>query len=308
MIHHLSIGVTDIGRATRFYDAALRPLGLLRVWSDLRAGGTGQGVGYGIRGGGDQWALKQVDAGTPVAMPGCHVAFAAASHDAVRQFHAAALAAGGVDNGAPGLRAHYGPAYFAAFVVDPEGHHLEAVCKAAPTAPLAAAAGQPVSTDGATVAALAFTVHDSHPPDETSIVDAGLGVSNDAAAPLQEVQPLACFARSGAGQVIGGAVGRRWGSCGELQQLWVAPPYRRNGIGAQLVRQFEAHAVQRGCTSVYLETFSFQAPALYRALGYAVEFQRTGYPHGITKFHLVKQVTMAGMDADPRPVQTPAGP
>jgi predicted lactoylglutathione lyase len=62
-------------------------------------------------------------------MPGFHIAFSAQSQKSVIGFHSAALAAGATDNGKPGLREHYGPNYFAAFVIDPDGHHLEAVCK-----------------------------------------------------------------------------------------------------------------------------------------------------------------------------------
>ena len=131
MLHHISLGVTDIERAAAFYDAALEPLGYVRVWSGLRPGEEGQAVGYGSPGDGDKLALKQVPRGSLGAMPGFHVAFAAPSRPAVAEFHAAALRAGAIDNGPPGLREHYGPNYFAAFVVDPEGYRLEAVCKSA---------------------------------------------------------------------------------------------------------------------------------------------------------------------------------
>ena len=132
MLHHLSLGVVQIDAAAHFYDAVQAPLGCDRVWSDLRPGGTGQAVGYGPPGGGDKLALKQVGPGAAVAARGGHLAFTATSRQAVDAFHAAALHAGGTDHGAPGLRAHYGPSYYAAFVVDPEGHHLEAVCTVAP--------------------------------------------------------------------------------------------------------------------------------------------------------------------------------
>ena len=125
----ISLGVTSIERAVEFYDAALRPLGYTRVWSDLRPGGQGQAVGYGSPAEEDELALKQVSRAGPAATPGFHVAFEAPSHQAVTAFHAAALLAGGTDDGPPGLREHYGPDYFAAFVIDPEGHRLEAVCK-----------------------------------------------------------------------------------------------------------------------------------------------------------------------------------
>jgi GNAT superfamily N-acetyltransferase len=133
-----------------------------------------------------------------------------------------------------------------------------------------------------------LTRHDELPPEEARLVDQGLGESNDAAAPLHEVRPLACFARGPGGEVVGGAVGRRWGDCCELQQLWVRPALRRQGLGAALVRAFEQHARGHGCSRFYLETFSFQAPSLYRALGYVVASELAVYPHGIVKFVMVK--------------------
>ena len=129
MLHHLSLGARDIDRAARFYDAVLAPLGYVRVWSDLRPGEDEQAVGYGPPGSGDKLCIKQVTAPVPV-IPGFHLAFAAESRSAVQAFHAAALAAGGCDNGPAGLRPDYGEHYYAAFVVDPEGHRLEAVCNA----------------------------------------------------------------------------------------------------------------------------------------------------------------------------------
>jgi GNAT superfamily N-acetyltransferase len=112
-----------------------------------------------------------------------------------------------------------------------------------------------------------ISVHDSYPPEETALVDRGLGEANDAAAPLYEVRPLSCFARTEDDRVVGGAVGRWWGQCCELQQLWVEPSYRRRGIGTQLIQAFEARAREHGCSTFYLETFSFQTPRLYEVLG-----------------------------------------
>lgn len=130
MLHHISIGAKDIERAARFYDTVLAPLGYVRVWADLRPGEQEQAVGYGPPGSDDKLAIKQVPQLVP-QIPGFHIAFAASSRAAVRAFHAAALAAEGTDNGPPGLRPDYGANYFAAFVVDPEGHRIEAVCNAA---------------------------------------------------------------------------------------------------------------------------------------------------------------------------------
>lgn len=126
-LHHLSLGVTDLPRSVRFYDAVLAPLGLVRVWSDLRPGEPGQAVGYGVAGGGDVLALKERPGERVATGAGFHLALAAPSRAAVHDFHAAALAHGGRDVGPPGPRPAYGPHYYAAFVLDPDGHRLEAV-------------------------------------------------------------------------------------------------------------------------------------------------------------------------------------
>jgi len=143
---------------------------------------------------------------------------------------------------------------------------------------------------------IALSVHDSYPPDETALIDKGLGDANDLAAPLQEVQPLSCFARSDTGEVVGGAVGRWWGACCELQQLWVEPSHRRQGIGRQLIQGFEAHARAQGCSVFYLETFTFQAPGLYQSLGYEIAYRHDVYPHGIVKFVMVKRAALIQED------------
>lgn len=123
MIDHVSLGVRDVARAGRFYDAALAPLGCARRYDDPAS------LGYGA----DRVFLWIGASERPVpADPasGLHLCFAAPTRAAVDAFHAAALAAGGADNGAPGLRKDYGPNYYAAFVVDPDGYRLEAHCGA----------------------------------------------------------------------------------------------------------------------------------------------------------------------------------
>ena len=130
MLHHLSFGVADLRRSAAFYDAALGALGFVRVWSDFEGGANDQAVGYGRPGGGDKFAIKQRTASPIVAPEGFHLAFAAESHEAIHHFHAAAVANGGTDNGGPGPRPHYGPNYYAAFVIDPDGYHVEAVMNA----------------------------------------------------------------------------------------------------------------------------------------------------------------------------------
>jgi catechol 2,3-dioxygenase-like lactoylglutathione lyase family enzyme len=130
MLDHVSLGVKDIVRSRRFYDAALRPLGLVRI-ADFRGG---KGSDYGSSPGqtGVEFTTTEEDAGI-VPQAGCHICFRAPDRDSVVAFHDAALAAGGRDDGKPGPRSYHA-AYYAAFVRDPDGHRIEAVCHA-PRAP-----------------------------------------------------------------------------------------------------------------------------------------------------------------------------
>jgi N-acetylglutamate synthase-like GNAT family acetyltransferase len=131
---------------------------------------------------------------------------------------------------------------------------------------------------------LDFSTTDAPPEDRLLAVDAGLEQHNYAVAPLSEVRQLAAFAMDESGTVVGGAVGRTWGRCCELLQLWVVPDLRSGGVGSRLLRDFEAHARTRGCTTFYLTTLSYQAPEFYRKHGYAVLAQIAGYPDGIVKY------------------------
>ncbi len=121
MLDHIGIVVADLGRALAFYDAALAPLGVARVMQ-FPAEGEPQGVGYGVDGKPFFWISASRAPSGPI-----HVAFAARDQEAVRGFHAAALGAGGSDNGGPGLRPEYHPGYYGAFVFDPDGNNVEAV-------------------------------------------------------------------------------------------------------------------------------------------------------------------------------------
>jgi catechol 2,3-dioxygenase-like lactoylglutathione lyase family enzyme len=121
MIDHVSIGVRDVAKTRRFYDATLKPLG----YKCLSEGGGS--LGYG----GDAVALWISGAERPVPadmQSGLHFCFSAPTARSVDAFHAAALSNGGRDNGKPGLRADYGPGYYAAFIIDPDGYRLEAHC------------------------------------------------------------------------------------------------------------------------------------------------------------------------------------
>jgi catechol 2,3-dioxygenase-like lactoylglutathione lyase family enzyme len=128
MLHHLSFGVTDIQRSAVFYDAVFAPLGYFRVWEDFE--GDDAAVGYGIKDGGDKFAIKLCK---HIAIgQGFHLAFSAANRAAVDAFYIAALANGGKDNGPAGLRPDYGEHYYAAFVIDPDGYRIEAVINTPP--------------------------------------------------------------------------------------------------------------------------------------------------------------------------------
>jgi catechol 2,3-dioxygenase-like lactoylglutathione lyase family enzyme len=119
VIDHLTVGVSDLVRSREFYRKALAPLGFVELgpWRDgIRE------VMFGLEGADDFALSLEYPAGAPV-----HVAFAADRRDQVDAFYDAALAAGGRDNGRPGLRPEYSEGYYGAFVLDPDGHNIEAV-------------------------------------------------------------------------------------------------------------------------------------------------------------------------------------
>ncbi len=133
MLDHVTLRVHDLAASRAFYAAALAPLGyaVLHEFPET--------IGLGAGGKADLWL-----AADPAAAPQ-HLAFAASSRAAVDAFHAAGLAAGARDNGAPGLRAHYHPNYYGAFIDDPSGHHLEAVIHTPPAAARKPAARKPAA-------------------------------------------------------------------------------------------------------------------------------------------------------------------
>jgi catechol 2,3-dioxygenase-like lactoylglutathione lyase family enzyme len=137
VLDHVSLGVTNIDRSRHFYDAALHPLGLVRI-VDF---GEGRGSDYGAAPGslGVEFTIT-AEAVVKTPIPGAHICFRAPGRPLVDAFYAAALATGGRDDGPPGLRPHYHAHYYCAFVVDPDGHRIEAVCHA-PQSPNIVAAG-----------------------------------------------------------------------------------------------------------------------------------------------------------------------
>lgn len=125
MIDHLGIEVADYARSRAFYERVLATLGygvVMEVTRDMTGGY--EGCGFGPAGRPHFWVGK----GDGEPGHGAHIAFTAGSRAQVDAFHAAALAAGARDNGAPGLRPHYHPHYYGAFAIDPDGHNIEAVC------------------------------------------------------------------------------------------------------------------------------------------------------------------------------------
>ncbi|MBQ0958571.1 GNAT family N-acetyltransferase [Ideonella sp. 4Y11] len=125
-------------------------------------------------------------------------------------------------------------------------------------------------------------------PADAGVVDDGLDAHN--APSVVGVRPLACLARDAQRRVLGGALGRTWGECAELQQLWVLPEQRQQGLGRALMQRFEAAAVQRGVRRVYLTTFSFQAPRFYAALGYAEQARIEGFGGGHVKYLFLREL------------------
>lgn len=125
MLDHLGFTVADYPRSRAFYERTLAPLGYGVVMEITRTMSGGyEGCGFGPPGKPAFW----VGVGTGEPGRGMHIAFAASTRTDVDAFYAAAIGAGGQDNGPPGLRPHYHPDYYGAFVIDPDGHNVEAVC------------------------------------------------------------------------------------------------------------------------------------------------------------------------------------
>ena len=118
MLDHVTLGVSDLERSKKFYDRALAPLGIARLYAE-----AGRFAGYGV----DPKAFFWI--GTRASsQSGAHIALTAKDRATVDRFYAEAIAAGATDNGRPGLRPHYHANYYGAFVLDPDGHNIEAVC------------------------------------------------------------------------------------------------------------------------------------------------------------------------------------
>jgi catechol 2,3-dioxygenase-like lactoylglutathione lyase family enzyme len=131
MFSYVSLGTRDLTRAKAFYDAALAPLGIPRI-DDYDPDGTSAAWGTDDPGP-HLWITKPFDGQPATVGNGTMVSFLAETRAAVDAFHRAALAHGGTDEGAPGRRPHYGPTFYAAYVRDPDGNKVNAVCYRAAT-------------------------------------------------------------------------------------------------------------------------------------------------------------------------------
>jgi catechol 2,3-dioxygenase-like lactoylglutathione lyase family enzyme len=125
MIDHIGFPVADYARAKAFYVKALAPLGYTLIKEVQQGANDSPAAGFGANGKPDFWIGGEGGLNRTL-----HIAIAAKDRATVDAFHRAAIAAGGRDNGVPGLRAHYHPNYYGAFVLDPDGHNIEAVCHA----------------------------------------------------------------------------------------------------------------------------------------------------------------------------------
>ncbi|HTP93460.1 MAG TPA: VOC family protein [Xanthobacteraceae bacterium] len=123
MLDHIGFPVSDYARSKAFYEKALAPLGYGLVMEVSQSANDKLAAGFGANGKPTFWIGGEGGLNRPV-----HVAIAAKDRATVDAFYRAALAAGGKDNGAPGLRPHYHANYYGAFVLDPDGHNIEAVC------------------------------------------------------------------------------------------------------------------------------------------------------------------------------------
>lgn len=138
-----------------------------------------------------------------------------------------------------------------------------------------------------------FIIDVTDTPAESDLrtIDEGLSEFNAKAANLASVRPLVVVARNETGQTIGGLIARTWGECCEIQVLWVDEAARRRRIGTGLVREAEAEAARRGCLTVFLETFSFQAPEFYARLGYETQHVIPGLPGGNCKIFVLRRLS-----------------
>ena len=129
MIHHISIGVSDIVASGLFYDAILQPLGNIRAFEDLRPGERHQAIGYGVAPNEDIFTIKERNSEFLALGPGFHLAFSAPSCEAIGTWHKRGIELGAIEKREPKIWTDFGPNYYAAYLTNPDGWQLEAVFK-----------------------------------------------------------------------------------------------------------------------------------------------------------------------------------
>lgn len=127
-------------------------------------------------------------------------------------------------------------------------------------------------------------------PESIAKIESGLEIFNTSSSTISEVMPLHALATGMDGNIYGGAIGRTWGVCCELQIIWVDEKYRSKGVGTLLMDSFEKEAASRGCELIYLSTFTFQGPQFYKKRGYTEVLRITGFSGGEEKIHMQKSI------------------
>jgi catechol 2,3-dioxygenase-like lactoylglutathione lyase family enzyme len=129
MIHHMSLGVSDIIASGSFYDAILKPLGYTRVFDDLRPGERYQAIGYGVATNEDIFTIKERNSEFLSPDPGFHIAFSAPSCEAIAMWHRQGVEKGAIDRGGQKVWTDFGTNYYSGYLTDPDGYQIEAVFK-----------------------------------------------------------------------------------------------------------------------------------------------------------------------------------
>lgn len=274
MLDHVSLGVSDLERSRRFYDAALKPLGIARL-TDFEERGSDYGVGEAPLG------VEFTITREPTAVPttGMHICFGARDRQSVTEFYFAALAAGGRCDGEPGIRPNYHAGYFAAFVLDPDGHRVEVVCHAQPESRevvmeirghqvlIRRAAG--IDADTVAAFARAFHAEDGHPLSDPGVHALLLMLEpgfEDGLVLLLEVDGKP----SGYGILSFGYGIEHGGAETFLEDIYVVPECRRLGFGAMLVEELERKAKESGLKAIHLEVMpGNRAEHWYRRMGWS---------------------------------------
>lgn len=261
MLDHVSLGVSDLERSRLFYDAALAPLGIKRL-VDFEQRGSDYGVGDAPLGV-EFTITKEANV---IAAPGMHVCFQAKDRQTVIEFYAAALLTGGRCDGEPGIRSAYHADHYAAFVLDPDGHRIEAVCHAPASTghrqnehimnfkghqvTVRRAAG--IDADVVADFARAFHAEDGHPLSDAGVQALLLMLEpgfNDGLVLLVAMDGKAC----GYG-VLSFGYGIEYGGPETfLEDIYVVPEQRSSRLGSILIGELERRARESGCKAIHLE-------------------------------------------------------